>query len=64
MSSVILSVRELSVSFDGFVAVDGLNFAVERNELRCVIRPDRRGEDHIAGYDLRQDEAVAGYDQV
>ena len=44
MSSVILSVQELSVSFDGFVAVDGLNFAVERNELRCVIGPNGAGK--------------------
>jgi urea transport system ATP-binding protein len=44
MSEVILSVEDLSVSFDGFKAVDGLNFYVEQNELRCVIGPNGAGK--------------------
>ncbi len=30
MSELILAVEDLTVSFDGFKAVDGLNFYVER----------------------------------
>jgi urea transport system ATP-binding protein len=44
MSEVILSVEDLTVSFDGFRAVDGLNFYVEKDELRCVIGPNGAGK--------------------
>ncbi|MEO8628821.1 MAG: urea ABC transporter ATP-binding protein UrtD [Betaproteobacteria bacterium] len=42
--SLILSVEDLTVSFDGFKAVDGLNFYVDENELRCVIGPNGAGK--------------------
>ncbi len=41
---LILSVEDLTVSFDGFKAVDKLNFYVEENELRCVIGPNGAGK--------------------
>jgi urea transport system ATP-binding protein len=44
MSEVILAVEDLTVSFDGFRAVDGLNFYVEKDELRCVIGPNGAGK--------------------
>jgi urea transport system ATP-binding protein len=44
VSAIILSVQDLTVSFDGFKAVDGLNLVVERNELRCVIGPNGAGK--------------------
>jgi len=44
MSDLILSVEDLTVSFDGFRAVDGLNFYVEKDELRCVIGPNGAGK--------------------
>lgn len=44
MSATILSIEGLTVSFDGFKAVDGLNLVVERNELRCVIGPNGAGK--------------------
>jgi urea transport system ATP-binding protein len=44
VSAIILSVQNLTVSFDGFKAVDGLNLVVERNELRCVIGPNGAGK--------------------
>jgi len=40
----ILSVETLSVSFDGFLAVDDLTFSVEREELRVVIGPNGAGK--------------------
>ena len=42
--SSILEIDNLSVSFDGFKAVDDLNFRVEENELRCVIGPNGAGK--------------------
>ncbi len=44
MSEIILAVEDLTVSFDGFKAVDGLNFYVEKDELRCVIGPNGAGK--------------------
>ena len=44
MSENILAVEDLTVSFDGFKAVDGLNFYVEKDELRCVIGPNGAGK--------------------
>lgn len=44
MSAVILSVKDVTVSFDGFKAVDALSLVVERDELRCVIGPNGAGK--------------------
>ncbi len=44
MSGLILSVEDLTVSFDGFKAVDGLDFYVEEEELRVVIGPNGAGK--------------------
>jgi urea transport system ATP-binding protein len=41
---MILSVQDLTVSFDGFRAVDGLDLSVEEDELRCVIGPNGAGK--------------------
>ena len=42
--SALLEVENLSVAFDGIHAVDGLDFRVERDELRCVIGPNGAGK--------------------
>ena len=44
MSTTILEIDQLSVSFDGFKAIDGLNFYVDRNELHVVIGPNGAGK--------------------
>ena len=44
MTMEILSVSDLSVSFDGFKAVDNLSLRVEKDELRCVIGPNGAGK--------------------
>jgi len=44
VSEYILAVEDLTVSFDGFKAVDGLNFYVEKDELRVVIGPNGAGK--------------------
>jgi len=43
-TGLILQVEGLTVSFDGFKAVDDLNFYVEQDELRCVIGPNGAGK--------------------
>lgn len=40
----ILLVEDLSVSFDGFMAVNGLSLSVARNELRVIIGPNGAGK--------------------
>src|SRR5882672_9532491 len=40
----LLAVEELTVSFDGFKAVDSLNLYLDRNELRVIIGPNGAGK--------------------
>ncbi len=40
----LLAVEDLSVSFDGFKAIDALNLYVDRGELRVVIGPNGAGK--------------------
>jgi len=41
---VILSLEEVSVSFDGFKAINDLNMAIDAGELRCIIGPNGAGK--------------------
>src|SRR5713101_2018124 len=40
----ILTLDDLTVSFDGFKALDGLTLSVDRGELRCIIGPNGAGK--------------------
>ena len=40
----LLGVEDLTVSFDGFKAVDGLNLYLEKDELRVIIGPNGAGK--------------------
>jgi urea transport system ATP-binding protein len=40
----LLAVEDLTVSFDGFKAVDGLTFYVDENEIRVIIGPNGAGK--------------------
>jgi urea transport system ATP-binding protein len=40
----VLYMEDVSVSFDGFKAIDALNFYVDAGELRCVIGPNGAGK--------------------
>jgi urea transport system ATP-binding protein len=40
----ILHIENLTVSFDGFKAVDNLNLQIEKNELRVIIGPNGAGK--------------------
>jgi branched-chain amino acid transport system ATP-binding protein len=44
MSAFVLEVCDLSVSFGGLRAVDGVSFAVERNSITTVIGPNGAGK--------------------
>ncbi|MHB1140168.1 MAG: urea ABC transporter ATP-binding protein UrtD [Sulfuricaulis sp.] len=44
MAHPILVVEDLTVSFDGFKAVDSLNLYVEQNEVRVIIGPNGAGK--------------------
>jgi urea transport system ATP-binding protein len=39
-----LELNDVSVSFNGFMAVNGLSLAVEKGELRCLIGPNGAGK--------------------
>ena len=39
-----LYMEDVSVAFDGFQAIDGLDFHVDHDELRCVIGPNGAGK--------------------
>ncbi len=41
---IVLSVKNLTVSFDGFKAVDSLSFDIENGELRVIIGPNGAGK--------------------
>ncbi len=41
---VILYIEDLSVSFDGFKAIDNLNLYIRDGELRCIIGPNGAGK--------------------
>jgi urea transport system ATP-binding protein len=41
---VVLYLDDISVSFDGFKALDGLSLAIDAGELRCVIGPNGAGK--------------------
>jgi urea transport system ATP-binding protein len=44
VSSPILAIEDLTVSFDGFKAVDALNLYIDNNEVRVVIGPNGAGK--------------------
>ncbi|WP_432783499.1 urea ABC transporter ATP-binding protein UrtD [Pseudomonas corrugata] len=44
MSAMLLSIVDVTVSFDGFKAVDSLNFCVEENQVHVVIGPNGAGK--------------------
>ena len=43
-TNFVLAIEDLTVSFDGFKAVDGLNMYIDHNELRVVIGPNGAGK--------------------
>ena len=57
---VVLSVVDLTVSFDGFKAVDSLNIAIDRNELRVIIGPNGAGKTTLLDLICGRTKATGG----
>jgi len=55
-----LAVEDLTVSFDGFKAIDGLNLYVDRNELRVIIGPNGAGKTTLLDLICGKTRASAG----
>ncbi len=57
---IALTVEDLTVSFDGFKAVDGINLYVDRDELRVIIGPNGAGKTTLLDLICGKTKASAG----
>jgi len=55
-----LAVEDLTVSFDGFKAVDNLNFYLDKNELHVVIGPNGAGKTTVLDLICGKTKSTAG----
>lgn len=55
-----LAVEDLTVSFDGFKAVDSLNFYLDKNELHVVIGPNGAGKTTVLDLICGKTKATSG----
>ena len=55
-----LYIEDLTVSFDGFKAVDGLNFYVDKDELHVVIGPNGAGKTTVLDLICGKTKSTAG----
>ncbi|WP_426152956.1 urea ABC transporter ATP-binding protein UrtD [Pseudomonas sp. DC3000-4b1] len=60
MNKPVLAVEGLTVSFDGFKAVDDLNLYLDRNEVRVVIGPNGAGKTTLLDLICGKTRATAG----
>jgi urea transport system ATP-binding protein len=56
----LLAVEQLTVSFDGFKAVDDLSFRVDENEIRVIIGPNGAGKTTVLDLICGRTKATAG----
>ncbi|RJQ48834.1 MAG: urea ABC transporter ATP-binding protein UrtD [Gammaproteobacteria bacterium] len=56
----VLAIEDLTVSFDGFKAVDSLNLYVDKNELRVVIGPNGAGKTTVLDMICGKTRATSG----
>ena len=56
----VLAVEDLTVSFDGFKAIDALSLYVDRNELRVIIGPNGAGKTTLLDLICGRTRASAG----
>ncbi len=57
---IALSIEDLTVSFDGFKAVDKLSLYVEKNELRVIIGPNGAGKTTVLDLICGKTRATSG----
>jgi urea transport system ATP-binding protein len=60
MREFVLSIEDLTVSFDGFKAVDGLNLYLDRDELRVIIGPNGAGKTTVLDLICGKTRATGG----
>jgi urea transport system ATP-binding protein len=60
MPKPVLAIEDLTVSFDGFKAVDSLNLYVDRNEVRVVIGPNGAGKTTVLDLICGKTRATSG----
>ena len=60
-TSALLYLDGVHVSFDGFHAINNLSLTLEPGEMRAIIGPKRRRQDHHDGHHYRQDQAGRGH---
>ena len=56
----LLAIEDLTVSFDGFRAVDGLTFYMDQSELRVVIGPNGAGKTTVLDLICGRTKATSG----
>ena len=59
-TDMVLDVEDLTVSFDGFKAIDALNLYVDRGELRVIIGPNGAGKTTLLDLICGKTRASAG----
>ena len=60
MPKPVLAIEGLTVSFDGFKAVDNLNLYIDRNEVRVVIGPNGAGKTTVLDLICGKTRATTG----
>jgi urea transport system ATP-binding protein len=55
-----LAIEDLTVSFDGFKAIDALNLYIDKNELRVIIGPNGAGKTTLLDLICGKTKASAG----
>jgi len=60
ITDFLLAVEGLTVSFDGFKAVDDLSFYVDRNEIRVIIGPNGAGKTTVLDLICGRTKATEG----
>src|SRR6476646_2589234 len=56
----LLAVEALTVSFDGFKAVDDLSFYIDENEIRVIIGPNGAGKTTVLDLICGRTKATSG----
>ena len=59
-AELVLSVEDLTVSFDGFKAIDSLNLYIDKGELRVIIGPNGAGKTTLLDLICGKTRASAG----
>ena len=59
-TSFLLGIEDLTVSFDGFKAVDSLNLYIEKGELRVIIGPNGAGKTTVLDMICGKTKPTAG----